>query len=349
MRHRDCEILITCDGKALDEYNVEAEDNVIECYVASESGQTFEIKCSNHSSAFLVMRTAVDGRPFPRPKSTNAGDTNVTLRCEHGVDKSERLMFERLCITDDDAAAKVLSHGDHLGLIEVCVARAIRKEDRPWKASSITARNIGPIHETAKKGGMHCVSFGDTQPYPIRKTIVDVTYIDKWTAPYITFKFRYRPHAILQAQGIVEAIQPPRSGPSGSSSRARDTPSPAPPQAASSVSRRERQDDASQSEPPRKRLRRDGTSSSSESGSRMEDLLRADDTEDAKPLRTKGEDDDGAESLNALEAQMEALRQKIDRARAQNGQGSQFRVVKREPSPILVGHFNGGIIDLTED
>ena len=39
MRYRGCEIHIQCDGNALAEYNVEITDNIVECYVASESGK----------------------------------------------------------------------------------------------------------------------------------------------------------------------------------------------------------------------------------------------------------------------------------------------------------------------
>ena len=50
-----------------------------------------------------------------------------------------------------------------------------------------------------------------------------------------------------------------------------------------------------------------------------------------------------------LQAQLLAIRQRIDRAKALQTGGSASRVMKREVSPIRVGRFHGGIIDLTDD
>jgi len=332
MRHRDCEIFITCDGKALEEYNVQVEGNVAECYIASESDKIFEIKCSNHSSTYFSVQTTVDGRQFPRRWSVKAGSKNDTLECEDG-DGFKPSLFSRICVTDDDNAPRQLSYADSLGLIEIRVVRAAIEKVVPWQPPSASGpKDIGPIHETIKKGGMHCVSFGAIQPYKNTPELVVSSYIDLWTAPYIIFKIRYKPLAILHAQGIVEPAvdQSRRAGPS----RTRNSPvvpntSSPEREAANGARRRNARDDASDSDRPRKRVRKDGTSSS--------------------PSSPKGEGDDGNEDLDELQAQMRAIRRKINRAQARKSRRSQSIAVKRESSPIEVGAFHGDVIDLTED
>ena len=39
MRHRDFEVLVTCEGEPLHEYAVTSDGNAIECYVVSEPGK----------------------------------------------------------------------------------------------------------------------------------------------------------------------------------------------------------------------------------------------------------------------------------------------------------------------
>lgn len=74
-----------------------------------------------------------------------------------------------------------------------------------------------------------------------------------------------------------------------------------------------------------------------------------DEAEDIKPRALKGEDEVDAEDLDALKAQMRAIRRKINKAQTRKSRRGQSSGVKREPSPIEVGDFGGGVIDLTED
>ncbi|KAI0643771.1 hypothetical protein C8Q79DRAFT_153488 [Trametes meyenii] len=63
----------------------------------------------------------------------------------------------------------------------------------------------GPVHEKSKKAGVHTVSFGDAEN-------CENSYVYKPIGlekePFATFIFRYRPIALLQANGIVPL--PPR-------------------------------------------------------------------------------------------------------------------------------------------
>ncbi|KAH9933753.1 uncharacterized protein B0H18DRAFT_1115135 [Fomitopsis serialis] len=329
MRHRDCEIAITCDGKRLEEYNVQVEGNVAECYIASESDKVFEIKCSNHFSTYFSVQTTVDGQQFPRRLSVKAGFKNETLECADG-DGFKPLMFSRICVTDDDNAPRKSSYADSLGLIEIRVVRATIEKAVPWTPPPGPGpKAIGPIHETMKKGGMHCVSFGATQRHKNIPELVVPSYIDQWSAPYIIFKIRYKPLVILQAQGIVEPAvdQSRRAGPSRNSPVVSNPLSPE--REAANGARRRDAHDASDSDRPRKRARKDGSS--------------------ASPSSSKGEGDDGDDNLTALQAQMRAIRRKITKAQIRKIQRDQSTGIKREESPIDAGEFHGGVIDLTED
>ncbi|TFY64528.1 hypothetical protein EVJ58_g2561 [Rhodofomes roseus] len=357
MRHRDCEVHITCDGRTLDEYNVEVEGNVVECYVASEAGKTFKIKCSNHSLEHVSVLTAVDGQQFPRPEAMSGGRLNRTLRCEDGrVDGTRTLLFAEIPITDDENAPREIPDGKRPGTIEVKITRSRLKRKTSWAPSRKTKaqpENIETLHETTKKSGMHCVSFGKTILCCKPTNTKYVTRIDRWSAPYVTFKFHYRPHAILKARGIIEIIE--LNGLDGTApgdgvfAVQEDPLTPTTLPGVVDVSLRPKRRDGSQAQAdmPRKRLRRDSNPQAAEPPT--EDRLSTTDAEDAKPLVVKGEVDDGVEDVDALEAQIRALRQRVDRANTMKAHGGQSRVVKREVSPIRLGGFNGGVIDLTDD
>ncbi|KAH9833223.1 uncharacterized protein C8Q71DRAFT_860493 [Rhodofomes roseus] len=276
MRHRDCEVRITYDGQALEEHNVQIENNAIECYIASESGKVFEIICKNETSTAISAGIAVDGRGFPRRMLVREG-VSKPLICEDGVDGMRPLMFTDITLTDDEDAVRGLPRGSELGLIEVRIVRGRCEGLMPWAPPSvISVQNFGPIHETVKKGGMHCVQFGariSSGVTPQDTRLVNVVALDRWDIPYITFKFRYRTCAILQAQGIIQ-----RPIPSGSAQN------------------------------------------------------------------NNNEDD-----LDALEAQMRVLQERIERARMRGNHSPQPRVIKREQSVIHLGQFRGSIIDLTDD
>ncbi|KZT71913.1 hypothetical protein DAEQUDRAFT_763401 [Daedalea quercina L-15889] len=253
---------------------------------------------------------------------------------------------------DDEGAVGVLPYIADLGLIEVKIVRSTGGRIKPWKPSSTAqAENFGPIHETTKKAGMHCIAFGPA----VRSVQINcrhgVMLIDEWSAPYVTFKFYYRPLEILQAQGIVEAIavEPPMD-PANITLGGRDAPSPVPPPQDSSISlRRKQQDEHSHLNSPAKRPRRDGHASSPFANAIIEDLSTKE-TGDVKPPDVKDEVENDADDVEAIEAQMQALRERLDRAKTKRARGSQPpRFVKRESSPIRVGQFNGGVIDLTSD
>ncbi|EPS95264.1 hypothetical protein FOMPIDRAFT_92811 [Fomitopsis schrenkii] len=254
---------------------------------------------------------------------------------------------------DDEEAAKDLACEGQLGEIQTRIVRVEPGEPIEWTPSTVNeTQNFGVIHESVKKVGMHCVSFGATVPIPRRK-VYNVVYIDKVSSPYITFTFRYRPRAILQAEGIIEPDPIPDRQPTRSP---RSPTEPLPPRETRSPTARgesleaehlrEQPDEPSPSTRPKKRRRR-GRPSSTSAESPDGDASPVAKPEDEATPSVKEEDD--VEDVDALEAQLSAIRQRIDRARANQTGRSGSRVIKRESSPIRVGRFHGGIIDLTDD
>jgi len=52
MRHRNLEVLIECDGRVLEEYNVQVKESIYECYIASEPDKVRRLD-TNPSSQWL--------------------------------------------------------------------------------------------------------------------------------------------------------------------------------------------------------------------------------------------------------------------------------------------------------
>ncbi|KAI0732732.1 hypothetical protein C8Q72DRAFT_942747 [Fomitopsis betulina] len=307
---------------------------------SSEQRKVFEIVCNNYSDLNFSVYSAVDGRRFPRGSCIRAL-TCRQIRVEDGIDGFKPLLFSSIAITvgssDDEEVARVLACEGQLGGIQLLVLRSELGEQLEWSPSPVKeTQNFGVMHETVKKVGMHCVSFGATVSTS-KRPLVMTTDIDTRSAPYITFTFRYRPRDMPltpSAQGEIDASPTPdrRLSENPSSPELRETQSPARGEGIEAGCLRKQPDDP----PPQLARRNDAVKASP----------AAEFGDDATP---PVKDEDDVEDVDALEAQLSAIRQRIDHARAKNAGRSRSRVVKRESSPICVGRFHGGIIDLTDD
>ncbi|TFY64529.1 hypothetical protein EVJ58_g2560 [Rhodofomes roseus] len=266
----------------------------------------------------MALNVYVDNYEFSKKPIMTPKELSRSITCQVGRNGIRPLMFSNISVTDDEDAAEEIPRVDDLGLIEIFVGRVKVLHEVPWSPPVGEPHNLGPVHESLKKGGMHCVSFGPTVANPYRRgRAVETDGIDTWSAPYIIFKFKYRPLATLQA-GILQPIvvDPPRD----------DSP-----------------DKLPRSERPCKRPWLDGVSST------IIDLT--DDTEDIKPSvpKDEDEDDDDMEDAAALEAQIQTLRQRLDRKRLRKARRGQSGAFKKEESPTQASRFNGEMIDLTEE
>ena len=61
---------------------------------------------------------------------------------------------------------------DSLGTIRLAIYRIKMEEDRKtsnsWRATKSVPKASGPVHERSKKGGAHCISYGDKPPAYMR-------------------------------------------------------------------------------------------------------------------------------------------------------------------------------------
>ncbi|KAL1948508.1 hypothetical protein VTO73DRAFT_12583 [Trametes versicolor] len=224
---------VNCDGKELETYDVRMEDErTISCWIPSEEGKTFIVHWGDDSSS-TTMRVDIfmDGRKV----EVLAHENKKTEYCRGAIETSDSLrpfLFAPLVLTDDDALLHSDVSGD-IGTIHVEMRRVQRYTKNKTNFRGRHVPEIGSVHERSKKAGVHAVALGQPQ---------EVT-VESWTArgvdkePFATFKFRYRPLELLQANGIaplpgssVAQNKRPlqdelnRAGPSSSSRKRRHTP-----------------------------------------------------------------------------------------------------------------------------
>ncbi|KAI0344520.1 hypothetical protein BDW22DRAFT_1482729 [Trametopsis cervina] len=342
---------ITCsvthaDDAPFTEYQQKAEKgaNEICCHIASEAGKVFVIDTavdeppSNPGTGFLG-KVFIDGQQVAsqcRPSKIYGIYT--------GANTLTPFMFSSVELTDDDAVLRSMNPNvTDLGTIRVQLHRATwTRSHIPWQPVSPFHLENKPVHEKAKKAGGHRTVVGNEQACGTRVQAFDLKLLDPDNAPYATFTFRYRPKAILQAQGIVPLDQPVAK--------------PADKQPA----------EAGPSNRPAKRRRTDNGARDERPGSGSGSDSRAG-TEGAPDLVALQAEWDALEAQKAaLQARIRAAESgggRVKRERSatvaprrigdvidlSDGPDTRRRSVKRERPPIVLGDADGDVIDLTGD
>ncbi|KAI0659682.1 hypothetical protein C8Q70DRAFT_980345 [Cubamyces menziesii] len=219
MLHRGYDIWITDDeGRRMPEYKMEVEGHngkTVACYIPSESGKRFAIHWKDYNGLHTSsMSMVVDGTHrvgnVCRP---NDHGHRIGIRTDH-AEVYHPFQFAALRTTDDDSALlETKAHAlEKLGTIEVNVTRVHshvrRAAFRPQAFSG-----VGAVHERSKKLGAHCVTLGEGVRVRRLHGRCKSRPLDPREGPYATFTFRYRPAALLQAQGIMPPPAP-EAGPS---------------------------------------------------------------------------------------------------------------------------------------
>ncbi|RPD66136.1 hypothetical protein L226DRAFT_189703 [Lentinus tigrinus ALCF2SS1-7] len=193
---------ITCDGRELEAYGTKEEgDRTVTCWIASEAGKEFVVHWSDETStAIMKVNVLVDGRlaglSAHQKRRTGSVDSLQELPGQH-----RRYQFAPLILTDDDrvASSKAKPSAD-LGTIAVVMRKVDHYTPSDKLFSLPNVPEVGPVHEKSKKAGVHAVSFGKAQSTAPRTTL---TPHGLDPIPFATFKFIYRPLALLQANGIA--------------------------------------------------------------------------------------------------------------------------------------------------
>jgi len=193
---------IVVENNALEEFDGTQNGNVCSCWIASQEGMNFQVRCkieaSHDSFALLVYMDGAfmggvlfDKNSFEREKSIRG--------CPISADEIRLFAFSKVSFTDDETIASPEQRLSNLGTIEMKIWRVsvLGSSSFVYKERQISSNSV--IHERSKKMGMHHVAFKGTETS--RKTQADVRYLD--SIPFATSTFRYRPIEFLRAQGIV--------------------------------------------------------------------------------------------------------------------------------------------------
>ncbi|KAI0920840.1 hypothetical protein AcW2_005989 [Taiwanofungus camphoratus] len=336
-KHHQLSVSIVCDKKAFKEYSVKIEnERTISCFIASEAGKTFKIRCKNRLSTHAVgFNNYIDGRY----QSGRICDPHERMECKGVMISAESLRpfyFADIVTTDDDTIADPESAGlNAIGCIEIRVYRVsydLNSECNKYEE----CRETGPVHESSKMAGTHCVSFGDAIEYHSRK--ITVGYIDHENCPYATFKFFYKPRSVLQAQRIIRSRPLQVAEDTGALSGSQDT-----------TIRRTRSPDA---DPPAANRAPKKPRTDNHAPEDVNPVIKLESASgvDVKPAIPDQNDDD---ELVAMKQQLQALQSRIESMEANRRPqtGSSLRV-KREALERGVSRKERGTpitIDLTDD
>ncbi|KAM5537627.1 hypothetical protein V8D89_008705 [Ganoderma adspersum] len=207
MLHFGYEVWIADSQKErLPEYDIklDGEDGeTIVCYIPSESGKVFQVRWrdhnrphANHTTMKVYLDGHIAGKTHCPPGSSGK---RLGIRTA-SADTYQPYQFSDLQTTDDDGAVWA---AEKLGSIELHV---VYVHPHAQTAAFRPARFAGtaPVHERSKKAGAHCVALGKAvRMAKGPHTRVKSTPLDRKAGPAAKFVFRYRPVAILQAQGIM--------------------------------------------------------------------------------------------------------------------------------------------------
>lgn len=199
---------IFVDDKELEEYEVtvDATGTQATCWVASEVGKKFAVQWKWHAQTRLIDSKGtvmLDGTPC-RGKIIRRGylgqnDTAHKSSIWHGTMERD-FVFSNLQLSDDEALLG-LPVSKHLGEISVKIRhgaagrRQLDMEEMPNLLSHTEKKH----ERMVKKLSSHCVGFG--QQRIVQRRVV--CHFTPNNSPPIIFTFKYRPIAILQANGIV--------------------------------------------------------------------------------------------------------------------------------------------------
>ncbi|KAF7424055.1 hypothetical protein PC9H_009356 [Pleurotus ostreatus] len=200
---------IETEGVPTQEYNVEitsdAEGPVVTCWIASEEAKTFSVNLKDASSASTCWTLKADGVKMKKfyTKPAKKGRPSETTHDDAYMHRSIDAKFGEITLS-------------------VWSTQQVKYRKAQLKTSAPAAAPIlgGPIHEKSKKMGGHCISYGQPVPSLEKGTKSSATKLEThyWERVkcLVTFSFKYRPLALLQANGI--APLPPAVEPTPASS-----------------------------------------------------------------------------------------------------------------------------------
>ncbi|KDR68599.1 hypothetical protein GALMADRAFT_146251 [Galerina marginata CBS 339.88] len=196
---------IQVDGKHLTEYKIEysVDGTQATCWVPSEVGKEFQIcYCDPVRILTTGSRVTVDGiRCSSKILSTRHPRSTVTHIGVTTTDTTTRPFIFSSCQLLDDDTLESLNNPPAIGEV-ILVIHEVRLHSRSSKRKAVDLPPL-QIHERAKKGIVHGTQLGE-EVSRRRKQPRKTTRLRELAA----FVFRYRPLAVLMADGIVPSPNP---------------------------------------------------------------------------------------------------------------------------------------------
>lgn len=204
------EVWIRVDGEKLPEYgmlnNSASGTTEITCWIPSEVGKAFEICYKDSIRAFATGTSIVmDGNLCHgaglillsrQEKPLSKSDTLVHRGVTVSNDSYRPFVFSSCQLTDDDGFISLSSDPGQITIIvEQC---AVGKQKKSFRKSFPKPFPKPMVHERAKKGIVQSVELGPERFQKATRTRTTTTI-----QRLVTFKFKYRPLDVLQADGIA--------------------------------------------------------------------------------------------------------------------------------------------------
>ncbi|KAL5501034.1 hypothetical protein ACEPAH_9421 [Sanghuangporus vaninii] len=228
LKYRNFKAWIYCenDGKILEEYQAgpDPEDNMVyTCWVASEAGKRFTVHWeslvkSDGDNKGVVFVDGVEVNFHVNTMASNKGGASSGVKTATG--ELRPYSFSNVILTDDDIYLGIeqSTNADELGNITLKIYPVHtyykpvyyrQRHHHPRQKPEVTLYD-GAIHESTKKICDHRITLGEAIPFghpwsngPRSRKLVCEPRDHKDAAPYVVFRFKYRPRAYLQAQGII--------------------------------------------------------------------------------------------------------------------------------------------------
>ncbi|PPQ92582.1 hypothetical protein CVT25_007274 [Psilocybe cyanescens] len=219
---------IQVDNQPLLEYQVEYSGGgtQVTCWIPSEAGKEFQI-CYQDNVRTKTTRSVVkvDGNRCPG-KIMHSRRSKHEGRCtavHRGITMSEDTLRPyifsdcRLVGTSatEDESDQLLGDLSALGEIKIRIDE-VRVGSKQMRGKDATLPEL-QIHEKAKKGVVHGTQLGNAISRPVK-----LARQTELLRTLVTFVFRYRPMAVLMADGVAPQVTPVKRKHAASSSKSID-------------------------------------------------------------------------------------------------------------------------------
>ncbi|KAF8906892.1 hypothetical protein CPB85DRAFT_1527593 [Mucidula mucida] len=193
-------------------------------WIASETDKNFSVNWYNsRRDVSLEGVVRIDGVicnthiMLAQNISPHAPDALTISHARTSHSTRRDFVFTPIQVTDSDDYLYTLDNPSKFGVIELALWRIAVSginSQQPLSAAHLAAPTLEQqvLHERSKRGGDHHVRFGDeyTSTAP-RMDMVNGSKMD--AEPIAIFTFRYRPLALLMADGTIPRAPPQRQHP----------------------------------------------------------------------------------------------------------------------------------------